>query len=470
MVFNSYIFILVFFPLVTLGYFLLNKISSLAGRIFLVIANILFYLYGGWKFMVVTCVSVLVNILLAFLIKKLKHKKAIYIVGIVVNIVFLFAFKYVTPILSLAKVEFTFFNILLPLGISYYTFQQIAFLSSLYKEEIERFNVIDYLVYILFFPKVMMGPLIEYKDFVEQLNDSTKKNFNLDNFLKGIKMFAFGLFKKVVFADLFAIVVSYGFSNVSSLSSLDVFVLMISFTFQIYFDFSGYSDMAVGISMVLNFDLPPNFDSPYKAVTFRDFWKRWHISLTKFLTKYIYIPLGGNRKGVVLTCVNVLIVFLISGIWHGANFTFILWGAIWGVLCVIDRFIKKPDKTIWKILGWIIVFFVTNILWLLFRADSVSQWAHLVKTLFTPTFKINKEFFTSFESGIGKYLIYLPSMKSAIIAILIFVVSCVICFVPNNNYQQKDKVGTLDMVLSGLAITTCLMLLFNAVPFLYSGF
>lgn len=470
MVFNSYIFILVFFPLVILGYFLLNKISSLVGKIFLIVANILFYLYGGWKFMVVICISVLVNMLLAFLIKRLKRKKAIYIVGIIVNIAFLFAFKYVTPILSLAKVEFTFFNLLLPLGISYYTFQQIAFLSSLYKEEIKDFNVLDYLAYILFFPKIMMGPLIEYDVFISQLNDVSRKSFNLDNFLKGIKMFAFGLFKKVIIADLFAVVVNYGFSHVVDLHSLDVLLLMLSYTFEIYFDFSGYSDMAIGISLVLNFDIPANFDSPYKATSFRDFWRRWHMTLTNFLKKYIYIPLGGNRKGVVLTIVNVLIVFLISGIWHGANITFLLWGAIWGVLCVVDRFIKKPNRRAWKILSCIGVFIVTNFLWLLFRADSIGQWFTLVKMLFSFSGGVDTKLLLSFVADVTKPLLYIPFVKSWLIAILVIATTLCLCFIPKNNYETKERVTVIEMIAAGLAITLCLFSLRTAVPFLYFGF
>ena len=420
--------------------------------------------------MVVTCISVLVNMLLAFLLKKLKHKKAIYIVGLVVNIAFLFAFKYVTPILSLAKVEFTFFNLLLPLGISYYTFQQIAFLSSLYREEVKDFNVLDYLTYILFFPKIMIGPLIEYDVFVSQLNDESRKPFNLDNFLKGIKMFAFGLFKKVIIADLFAVVVNYGFTHVVDLHSLDVLLLMLSYTFEIYFDFSGYSDMAIGISLVLNFDIPANFNSPYKATSFRDFWRRWHMTLTNFLKKYIYIPLGGNRKGVVLTIVNVLIVFLISGIWHGANFTFLLWGAIWGVLCVIDRFIKKPNRRVWKILSCIGVFIVTNFLWLLFRADSIGQWFTLVKILFSFGGGVDIKLLSSFVADVTKPLLYIPFVKSWLIAILVIATTLCLCFIPKNNYETKERVTVIEMIAAGLAITLCLFSLRTAVPFLYFGF
>ena len=471
MVFNSFIFILLFLPATIAGYFLFNKLSPLAGKIFLAIANVLFYLYGGWKFMLVTCASILVNMLIAFLIKKCKNKKVFYIIGLVINILFLVLFKYTEPFLNLFNLKLTFFSIILPLGISYYTFQQIAFLSAIYKGEIEEFNVLDYIIYILFFPKIMMGPLIEYKPFIEQLNDSSNKSFQLNNFLKGIKMFTFGLFKKVVFAEIFAAVVNHGFSNISALQGFDVSFIMICYTFQIYFDFSGYTDMAVGVSLILNFDLPHNFNSPYRATSIKDFWKRWHITLTKFLTKYIYIPLGGNRKGKILTCVNILIVFLISGLWHGANFTFLLWGAIYGVLSIINRFVRLPKTNTWKVISWIVIFSITNLLFLLFRSESVTQWFTLLKILFTPqSFSISSSLIAEAKTPIDWLLYLIPWMNSTIIAITVLIIAAVLIFFISNNYERRDHLSIWEMVLAGLAITVCLFLLSRGTPFIYSGF
>ena len=472
MVFNSFIFILLFLPLSVAGYFLTNKINPKVGKIFLVVANVLFYLYGGWKFMLVTCTSVLFNLIFAIIISKVKNKKPFYIIGIVLNILFLFLFKYSTPLLSAMSIDFNFFNLLLPLGVSYYTFQQIAFLSSIYRKEVEHFDILDYLVYILFFPKIMMGPLIEYKPFVEQLNDESRKSFNVDNFLKGAKLFCFGLFKKVIFAETFASIVAFGFANYTDLCSWDVMLLMLSYTFQLYFDFSGYTDMAVGVALMMNFEIPHNFNSPYRATSFRDFWKRWHITLTAFLTKYIYIPLGGNRKGKVLTCVNVMIVFLISGIWHGANLTFLLWGAIWGLLCVIDRFIKKPKTTTGKIIGWIVVFSFTNILWLLFRADSIEQWWELMKRLFTPLEKVYVYNYLLDRLGtpLAWPLMYISWVNKTTIAILIIVVSSIICFFVPNNYERRNKISVASLTFAALALITSLFFLSTSTPFLYFGF
>ena len=252
---------------------------------------------------------------------------------------------------------------------------------AVYKKEISSINAIDYLAYILYFPKLLMGPLMDPVDFIEQFNSPKLKNVDWNNIAYGIKIFSFGLFKKMLLADTFSKAVSWGFSNIEAATSMDWILIMLFYTFEIYFDFSGYSDMAVGTSLMLNITLPINFDSPYKAVSIRDFWKRWHISLTKFLTKYIYIPLGGSRKGRIFTYLNTMIVFLVSGIWHGANWTFILWGLLHGAFSIFDRLIEKIPTKIFEPARWLATFLVINILWLLFRADSVQQWMDILKTI-----------------------------------------------------------------------------------------
>ena len=473
MVFNSFIFILIFLPVVILCYFFFNQISRLAGKIVLLIGSALFYLYGGWMFAVVTACSLLVNFLIGLSITKSeKRKKAFFVIGIITNILFLFAFKYTQPIFnSLFKIDLSFFSLIIPLGISYYTFQQISFLANTYKGKIEKFNPLDYFIYILFFPKVMMGPLMEYNVFVEQLNSEERRSFRADHLLQGIKLFAFGLFKKVILADTFALAVQYGFANVENLYFIDVGIVMLSYTFQIYFDFSGYSDMAVGVALMLNFDLPQNFDSPYKAFSPRDFWKRWHITLTTFLRNYIYIPLGGNRKGKIITCLNVMVVFLISGIWHGANLTFLLWGAIWGLLCVIDRFIPQPKKLVTKIIGVCITFVITNLLWLLFRADSISQWVQLVGKLFTiNNFSFSRELTGQLFIPMFKFVSSIIPLGSTYWALIMIILGFVICFALPNLYEKKEKVNYFYMIVSGLLIAICLFNLTQSGTFVYFGF
>ena len=231
---------------------------------------------------------------------------------------------------------------------------------------------------MVYFPKVLMGPIVKPEKLLVQFHDESRTKINPDLFMKGIRMFNIGLFKKVILADTFAKAVSWGYADISATTSMDLILVMLSYTFQIYFDFSGYSDMAIGVSDMLNIELPMNFDSPYKAFSIRDFWKRWHMSLTGFLTEYVYFPLGGSRKGKIRTYVNTVIVFLVSGIWHGANWTFILWGILHGILSVVDRLTEKMRKNIHPALQWMVTFGIVNVLWLLFRANSISEWMSMM--------------------------------------------------------------------------------------------
>ena len=343
MLLNSHIFILCFLPLILIAYFLSNKLNILAGKVVLVAGSLIFYAYADWHMLFFLLPSVLCNYLFTYLIGHAKWRKIFLAVPVIVNVGLLLFFKYTNFVITnfnlLWKTEYAFLQLLVPLGISFITFQQIAYLVTVYRGELERADVMDYLVYILYFPKLLMGPLAEPVDFIAQLNNPDTKKVNSDHMAQGLKMFSFGLFKKAILADTFAGAFAWGLENIGALTSMDCFLVMLAYTFEIYFDFSGYSDMAMGVSRMLNITLPMNFDSPYKAVSIRDFWKRWHISLTKFFTKYLYIPLGGSRKGKVFTYVNTMIVFIVSGIWHGAGWAFILWGGggSWDSECI------RPD-------------------------------------------------------------------------------------------------------------------------------
>lgn len=248
--------------------------------------------------------------------------------------------------------------------------------------------------------------------------------------------------------------VSWAFTNLGA-TSMDWLLAMLAYTFEIYFDFSGYSDMAVGASMMFNITLPINFDSPYKAVSIRDFWKRWHISLTKFLTKYIYIPLGGSKKGFLFTCVNTMIVFLISGIWHGANWTFILWGLLHGAFSVFDRLLEKTQINIFEPVRWLATFLAVNVLWLLFRADSVQQWLDILQMI--------KGFYNTSASA-DLLEIFPVSMPVFMMA------SFAICVVPENNYRNLKKLSAVSMVLAALALAWGIICLGRESVFVYYNF
>ncbi len=291
----------------------------------------------------------------------------LFILGIVINVIVLLLFKFSGMVFG----EKIFF----PIAISFYTFNQISFLAETYRGEGHGFKLEDYLAYILFFPKLVQGPLMGYVEFVERLENclggagyisdcgvnrdgmgsyaskddtcdamSRGRLLDWEMVLRGLYLFSMGLFKKVIMADTFGKAVDAAYSNVAGLGSLEAVLVAVFYSFQLYFDFSGYCDMATGICMIMGFDLPLNFDSPYKAVNIVDFWKRWHITLTKFFTKYVYIPLGGNRRGAGRMYLNFMVVFLVSGLWHGNGWTFIVWGAMHGILFVMTRALGRSRR------------------------------------------------------------------------------------------------------------------------------
>lgn len=482
MQFNSFIFVLLFLPVTVMAYFLLNKWSFTIGKSILLLASIVFYAYSDWTFLIILGISLMINFAFAKIIEKIQRWNRVFLViPVLTNIGLLLYFKYSNFMMEnfnlfLGK-KFSPKEIALPLGISFFTFQQIAYIVVLYKNEIKKADIVDYLVYILFFPKILMGPLAEPVDFIGQLNDPLLKKINWDNIVYGIKIFSFGLFKKLMIADVFAKAVSWGYENIGAATSMDWILVMLFYTFEIYFDFSGYSDMAVGTSVMFNVTLPINFDSPYKAISIRDFWKRWHISLTQFFTKYIYIPLGGNQKGKVCTVLNIMAVFLISGIWHGANWTFILWGTLHGAFSVFDRYFDSLEKKIFEPLRWFFTFSLVNVLWLLFRSETISQWKGILGNILSLEN-------TTISSGLLECFV-LPEMPflTDILHIgfvttsvrgfwLIFFTSCslLLCLIPKNNYYYLRHKSGASMILAAIAFVWSIICLSNESVFVYLNF
>lgn len=482
MQFNSYSFILAFMPVMILAYFLLGKVNIICGKLVIIFGSIFFYTYADISTFRILALSLIVNLLFAKIIEKVQWKRVFVAIPIVINIGLLFYFKYINFAISnlnlwLGK-DFALKNIVLPVGISFFTFQQIAYIVAIYRKDILSVNIIDYLAYILYFPKLLMGPLMDPVDFTEQFNDVKLKRVDWNNIAYGVKIFSFGLLKKMLLADTFAKAVSWGFANAAAATSMDWILVMFFYTFEIYFDFSGYSDMAVGTSLMLNITLPINFDSPYRATSIRDFWKRWHISLTKFFTKYLYIPLGGNRKGLFFTCLNTIVVFAVSGIWHGANWTFILWGIFHGIFSVLDRLIDKYSKKIFEPGRWLLTFGIVNILWLLFRADSIQQWKHILcKILAFGNTTVSGgliEAFTFPESKLWfkiiPYLRVLNAQVRGFAMILFIVVSFMICIFLENNYKKLKKLSWTDMIFAAVACVWGITCLGQESVFVYFGF
>lgn len=381
MVFSSYLFLFAFLPLVLGGYYLLSLFKNpIYQRLFLIGASLFFYGYFNPSYLLIIVVSIFINYLLASGISGSKgtFQTVLFWLGVLFNVGLLGYFKYrdffVENINALFHTSFVLKHIALPLGISFFTFQQLSFLVSIRKgeEKLERFD--DYCIFVLFFPQLVAGPIVLYSEMVPQFKDPQRRYWNWENASKGMYIFIIGLFKKAVIADTLALFADTGFAS-QSLGFCAAWATSLSYTFQVYFDFSGYSDMAVGLGKLFNIDLPFNFRSPYQSESISEFWRRWHITLGRALQSYIYFPLGGSRNGKLRTYRNLLLTFLVSGLWHGAAWTFVLWGLLHGLVNALERVFAKPLSHVphWVRVGC--TFLIVNALWVLFRAESFESAA-----------------------------------------------------------------------------------------------
>lgn len=386
------------------------------------------------------------------------------IVGVLLNLGILFYYKYydffIENVNAVLKTDIHLLQIVLPLGISFYTFQQLSYVIDYYRQDCEKYSLLEYAAYVSFFPQLIAGPIVYHDELIPQFRDESRKKINTDSFSKGIYAFVLGLAKKVLIADTFSKIVTIGYQSVGELNTPTILLVMVCYSMQIYFDFSGYCDMAYGIGYMFNVELPVNFNSPYKAVSIVDFWDRWHMTLTRFFTRYIYIPLGGSRRGKIRTYVNVMIVFFVSGVWHGANWTFILWGVINGIANVVHKIFGKWIERIPKVLRMGITFVFCTFAWSLFRADSVKQaqklWNRMLHAgwgpIYTPvTDKFNNmvEMEVLYRLGLGNLITAQPW----IFVTLFTVIVTIACFTMRNT-QEK----TSDMKYTNGRIVTITVL------------
>lgn len=389
MLFNSNEFLFLLLPITLFLYFIVRRKSIELSNVLLVICSLVFYGWWNIKYLPLIVVSIIVNYLLGSSILKIsspRAKKLTLIIGIVSNIVVLCFFKYLdffsSTMNNIFHTELQLLNLLLPLAISFFTFQQIEYLVDCYKGDVSNNKIINYTVFVTFFPHLIAGPITSHKMMMPQFDKSGNERPIIANILMGLFIFSIGLFKKVVIADYFALWANQGFSDVGSLGITQAWVTSLSYTFQLYFDFSGYSDMAIGIALLFNIVLPQNFNSPYKALSISDFWRRWHMTLSRLLRIYIYFPLGGSRKGIIRTCINLFITFLVCGIWHGAGWTFICWGIFHGMGLILHRIWSQFNIKLHFIIGWFLTFNFVNIGWVIFRADSLQDARRVVLTMF----------------------------------------------------------------------------------------
>ena len=380
---QSHLFVLAYLPVTLILWRVSRRLNPLAPRALLLIAGALFCGWGAPLSLLVLVGEGAVSFLLGRRMAKTPaHKKALLWLGAGLLLAVLAFFKYTGFALSLTPLEGLFSppGWLAPLGLSFVTFQQIFFLRDCYDGTLgEDVSPLDYACCLTFFATATCGPITRVGELVPQFQKPAP--FSWDDLAAGLYCFALGLAKKVLIAGIFANGANFGYANAGALSPADTALTILCYTLQIYFDFSGYCDMASGMARMMGITLPVNFNSPYKALSVKDFWGRWHITLSRFFRQCVYIPLGGSRRGMAVTCRNIMIIFLLSGLWHGAGWGFIIWGALHGAAMVVQR-LCGGKVSLPKPLAWLITFLFVNVAWVFFRADSAGQALTLLGGLF----------------------------------------------------------------------------------------
>lgn len=376
MVFSSTIFLCVYLPLVLLGYYICPK----KGRnLFLLIVSLVFYAWGEPKYVFLMIFSILINYVFGRLMDKhrenKKRLKLMLVLSVVIDIGLLSVFKYtdfiITNVNAIFGANFDLLNIALPIGISFYTFQAMSYTIDVYRDDVRvQKNLIDFGMYITMFPQLIAGPIVRYADVQDQLAD---RSVTTADFSEGVMRFVVGLGKKVLLANQMGAVWSDIYALGGDVSALMAWTGAIAYTFQIYFDFSGYSDMAIGLGRMFGFKFPENFRYPYQSVSITDFWRRWHITLSTWFKEYLYIPLGGNRRGLARQALNLLIVWSLTGFWHGAGWNFVMWGLYYFVILFIEKlFLLKALDKLPKFFRHVYALVLIIIGWVIFASDDVS--------------------------------------------------------------------------------------------------
>lgn len=468
MVFSSPVFLFLFLPLTLICNLLLSLQKNIKlNNICLLFFSIVFYAYGCLKFLPILLVSIVINYVLSIFVDKSNEKKQKMIllaVAVSFNVIMLFVYKYLNLFSGFFLGKENATNIILPIGISFYTFQVISYQVDVYREEVRYCdNIIDFALFAMLFAQLIAGPIVRYKTIEKELKH---RIVTVDSFSYGIERFMIGFAKKIVFANALGRVSDLAFASLSlhHLGKLLTMLVVICYSIQIYLDFSAYSDMAIGIGKMLGFNFNENFNLPFIAKSITEFWKRWHISLSSFFRDYVYIPLGGSRKGIFRTCINLTIVFVLSGFWHGASFNFLFWGLYNAFFIVIERLISSKYKIcIPDTLRVIYVFIVWNIGMILFRLETLGE----VKLLID-----------GFISG-PEYNMWSRDVLSAIYSpyfIVIFIISLIYItpiFGNVKEYFYKKKWGFIivDLVIVVLFVYAVFEMLTTGYnPFIYFRF
>ncbi|QNK69098.1 MBOAT family O-acyltransferase [Variovorax sp. PAMC26660] len=394
MLFNSYPFIFVYFPLVLIGFFLIGKRNTRAAAGFLALASLFFYGWWSVKALPLLLGSICVNYWFGLRLSPApgrddRKRKTLLVIALAVNLGVLAIFKYANffvgnvndGLVAAGLSPIPMLHIVLPIGISFYTFTQIAFLVDCWQGKVHERSFIHYVLFVTYFPHLIAGPVLHHAQMMPQFANPATYRVNPDKLALGLAIFTFGLAKKLLIADPMGQYADLMFNGVHQGLTPTLYTAWfgaLAYTLQIYFDFSGYSDMAVGLSLCLGVQLPLNFRSPYKSTSIIEFWRRWHISLSTFLRDYLYVPLGGNRKGPARRYLNLFLTMLLGGLWHGAAWTFVIWGALHGMFLMINHLWNSKVRRhatpgrLARFLGWLLTFLCVIIAWIVFRAESMQ--------------------------------------------------------------------------------------------------
>ena len=468
MTFSSVVFLFMFFPVTFILYALIP--NKTVRNIILVVASLVFYAFGEPVAVMIMILSIILNYFCGRLAAGEKHAKLAVLVAVLVNIGLLIAYKYTGFFLTIFNdvtgLAVPVPNIRLPIGISFFTFQGLSYVIDVYRDKsLVQKNLFYVLLYIAFFPQLIAGPIVRYEDIAKQIES---REFTVDRISSGMCRFIFGLGKKVLIANQMGFVADTMFSFAPEKIGMGAsWIGAICYTLQIFFDFSGYSDMAIGLGRIFGFDFKENFNYPFIAGSIQEFWRRWHISLSTWFKEYVYIPLGGNRKGNARTTLNKLLVFFLTGFWHGANFTFIVWGMIHGFCQMLETYQIIPTKKKWfKPIGHVYTMLVVVLAFVLFRADSLAQGFTIIGNMFSGAAgdaAVNAQIFACVTGLFIVALVFAVILSTPVFKLFRAKAEQGKCAVA---YNYAAYVGSL--LIFGLAILSLLSSKYN--PFIYFRF
>jgi len=491
MLFNSYEFIFAFLPISFFVYFYLNsKKLTTAAKAWLVFTSLFFYSWWNIMYLPLILISILFNYTITNTMieydksrRKYFSKKSLLHAGLLFNIGLLVYFKYMDFFISntntISGSDIELLHLALPLAISFFTLQQIAFLIDSYEGLVKEKNFLDYTIFVTFFPQLIAGPIVHHKEMMPQFANVRNKVKNYKNIAIGLFIFSIGLFKKVVIADTFAVWATQGFDVATTLNLFEAWVTSLSYTFQLYFDFSGYTDMAIGAALLFNIKLPINFNSPYKATGMIDFWQRWHITLSNFITTYIYTPIvrSFDRLTFHKAMFATVITFLIAGLWHGASWMFIIFGGLHGLGLIINHYWKKRKIKLNVVLAWFITFNFVNITFVFFRAKEWDDAVKVLGSMFSLDNIVLPNFLASKLASLSKYGIEFGALATNLSAagkdlIIWLLIGFILILVFKNSMDKLKlfKPSAINSFVFIMAFTISLYKLSGYSEFLYFRF